>query len=67
MIDEERIALIASGCNVSQKEAEQIYLRQLEEEKANPYSGLAERAKARKIENKMKKHKLSGKDMAGGK
>lgn len=49
---EERIALIADGCKISQTDAEKLYAEQV---KVNPFEGLMDRAKALKQANRMRK------------
>jgi hypothetical protein len=46
---EERLAIIAEGCKVSQSEAERIYAEQT---RVNPYAELEARAKMKKFNHK---------------
>ena len=62
--ENERIALIATGCNLSQLDAERQYEAM---NKSNPYADLELRAKQRKIENRISKNlKLDNKSKASG-
>ena len=63
---EERISLIASGCNVSQQEAEVMWL---ESQKVAPDHLLKKLERARELSRlqQMRKHsRVSGKQRAGG-
>ncbi len=62
--EHERIAMIATGCNLSQQDAEKQYEAM---NKSNPYADLELRAKQRKIENRMRKNlKRDNKSKASG-
>lgn len=62
--ENERIAMIATGCNLSQQDAERQYEAM---NKSNPYADLEHRAKQRKIENRISKNlKRDNKSKASG-
>lgn len=60
---EERIALIASGCNISQTQAEKRYEQMT---KVNPFLGLEARAKQRRADNRMRKYGIDLKTKSAG-
>lgn len=62
--NEERIGILAEANKIGQAAAEKLHAEQT---KVNPFADLAERAKQRKLDNRMKKHKVDRKTMAGGK
>lgn len=67
MIDEERVAIIADGCNVSQLEAEAIWDKS-QHIAPDHYAKKIERIKQMALEQKIKKnYRASGKSLSSGK
>lgn len=62
--ERERVSIISESLKITMEAAFIIWQGQTT---SNPFAGLEDRAKALKLENKMKRHaKKSGKDYAGG-